>query len=120
MNIFDDDITRLNFEDILFIILIIGICFNIYADNCEKKYIINHDKRLEVRANKIYIIVLIVTGIIYLYYLYRNYDAYKKSNKEDKNRFEIKLLGSAFFIAGILCLIYFQYKDPNFIGAPSI
>ena len=120
MNILDDDLTRLNLEDILFIILIVAIIFNICGDQCQKNYIKNNDKNLENRANKFYLTALIITIVIYFYFLYRNYNAYKKSSYEDKKLFEIKLLGSALLIGGALCLIYFQVNESDFIGTPAI
>ncbi len=36
-----------------------------------------------------------------------------------KKLYEIKLLGSAFLIAGVLLLIYFQTHQNDFIGSPA-
>ena len=120
MNILEDDLTRLNVEDILFIILIVAVVFNICGDQCQKKYINSHDKIFEKKANNYYLIALIITIVIYFYFLYRNYNSYKKCNIEDKKLFEIKLIGSALLISGAFCLIYFQINDSNYIGAPDI
>ena len=39
--------------------------------------------------------------------------------EEAKQLLTIKLVGSIFLVIGILCLIYFQLKDPKFIGIPA-
>ena len=64
--------------------------------------------------------VLGVSLVIYIYFFYRNYNTYKQSNEVDKSMLIVKLIGSSLIIAGALCLIYFQYKNTDFIGTPSI
>lgn len=120
MNILDDDLKRLNFEDIVFVILIVITIMNIYANQLQKKYIKDKDISSQIEANKIYLFVLVVGLILYFYFLYRNYHSYKNASDEDKELFIYKVLGSSFIVAGTICLIYFQVNDPNFIGSPSI
>ncbi len=120
MGILDNDITRLNFEDFLFIIFIVVISFNIYANQLQKDFIKTNNIEAEKKANDIYLFVLVITLFIYFYFLYRNYNAYKKASSEEKNIFTIKVLGTVFLISGALCLIYFQSHNPDFVGSPSI
>ena len=119
-DILNNDLDRLKFEDVLFIIFIVAISFNIVANQFQKNYLNTGNKKAEKTANDIYLFVLIVVLLIYLYFIYRNYDAYKKASIESKKLFRIKLLGSALLIAGVSCLIYFQLNNPDFVGAPSV
>ncbi|MBQ3021467.1 MAG: oligosaccharide flippase family protein [Bacilli bacterium] len=120
MNIFDNELERLDFEDFIWVIFIILSLLNIFGDNLLKEFIKNKDKTDEVYANKIFFFVLIISLFIYIYFFIRNLNAYNKVNEEEKQLFLIKLIGSSLLIAGICCLIYFQYKNTDFIGAPVI
>ena len=119
-DILNNDLARLKFEYILFIIFIVSISFNIFANQYQKNYVNTGNKKSEKTANDIYLFVLIVVLLIYLYFIYRNYDAYKKASVDDKRIFRIKLFGSALLIAGVSCLIYFQSHNPDIVGAPSV
>ena len=72
-------------------------------------------------ANKIYILILVITILIYLYFFRRNYRAYINSDFMNSDIYEIKLFGSILFIVGGLCLLYFQVNsEGNFVGGPII
>ena len=120
MNIFDDDIKRLNFEDYIWFLFAILSFLNIYGDYFQKEFLKSNNKNYENKANDIFLFVLIIGFFIYLYFLYRNYRIFLKTNDEDKGFFLIKLIGSALLISGSICLIYFQYKQKDFIGTPGI
>jgi cbb3-type cytochrome oxidase subunit 3 len=114
------DLQRLKFEDLLWLIFGI-ICFiNIYGDYLQKEYIYTHLNNYEKKANKTFLITLTITFLIYIYFFLRNYKKYKNSTKENEQLYKIKLLGSIFLIAGIICLIYFQKNNPDFIGTPNL
>ena len=113
-------INRLNFEDLIWIIFIFLSVANIYGDKLEKDYLKTNNKKLDKNANIVFEIILIVTFFIYVYFWQRNYKDYKSASKENKNLLMIKLLGSSFLIAGIICLLYFQTKNSGFIGTPAI
>ena len=120
MNIFDDDLTRLNFEDYIWIIFIgLGI-LNIVGDKYLKDFLKMNNKSDEDFANKIFLFILIISLLIYIYFFIRNIIAYEKSNEEEKEVFFIKVFGSSLFIGGIICLIYFQYNQTDFIGTPLL
>ena len=55
-----------------------------------------------------------------IYFFIRNYKAFEKANDNEKKLFAIKLLGSALLISGVICLIYFQFKQVDFVGTPVI
>ena len=110
MNIFNNDLERLNFEDFIWVIFIGLILLNIVGDNFQKEFLKTSNKNDESKANNVFLFVLVVTFFIYLYFFVRNFSALERASEENKKIFSIKLLGSSFFIAGIICLIYFQSK----------
>ena len=120
MSILDNDIKRLNFEDYIWIVFAILAFLNIYGDNLQKEFLKSNNKKYETKANDVFLFVLIIGFFIYLYFFYRNYRIFLKTKDEDKGLFIIKLIGSAFLISGSICLIYFQYKQTDFIGTPGI
>lgn len=111
---------ELNIEDFLALIFIgLGI-LSIYGDQIQKEYIKTKDNKYQQQANSVFDFILIVTFLLYLVFLYRNYKNYKNASPERKELFFIKLLASCFLLAGIICSIYFQINNKNFIGAPAI
>ena len=114
------ELKRLNFEDFLYILFAALAFINIYGDQNDKKYLLTNDKSFQMKSNTIFEITLVVTFFIYLYFLQRNYKFYKKASIENKDLFFIKLLGSSFLLAGAICLIYFQFKQEDFIGSPAL
>lgn len=119
MKTIEEEINRLNFEDWLFIIVIILTILNIYGDQIQKQYIKTNNKDYLTKSTCIFLFVLIVSSFIYLYFVKRNYNIYKNASPNEKKVLSIKLLGSVLLYIGILLLIYFQIKDSNFIGAPA-
>lgn len=120
MGIFEDDIKRLNFEDYIWILFAILSFINIYGDNLQKEFLKTNNKVCEKKANDTFLLVLIIGFFIYLYFFYRNYRIFLKTKEEEKGLFIVKLIGSALLISGAVCLIYFQYKQTDFIGTPGI
>lgn len=117
---YEKDIKRLNFEDLLWILFAILSLLNVYGDYDEKKFLKSNDKKYKNEANYVFTITLIVTFFIYVYFFLRNYKNYEDASKEEKDLLLIKLLGSAFLIAGVLSLLYFQIHQKNFIGTPAL
>ena len=120
MDILNNDLERLDFENIIWIIFIVLAILNISGDNLLKDFIVTNDKSEESYANKIFLFVLVISLFIYIYFFIRNYNALENASDNEKSLFAIKLLGSALLIAGIICLIYFQSKQVDFVGAPAI
>lgn len=118
MSIFDDDIKRLNFENFIWVVFIGLSILDIVGDEYLKKFIKTSDKNDEVVANKIFLFILIISFFIYFYFLIRNINAYERASDDEKNLFSIKVFGSILFIVGVICLIYFQYNQTDFIGTP--
>ena len=120
MNDMENEIKRLKFEDIIWIVFIVLSILNIIGNDNQKKYVVSNNQYYEDRANNISIFVLTTLFFVYLYFFYRNYNMYNnKDNASDVDR--VKVIGSLFFIIGTLCLLYFQVNsDDNFIGEPEI
>lgn len=116
----DSKINRLKFENILWLIFAIICIMNIYGDNDEIEYLETNDKSYEKKSNEIFKFTLMVTLFIYIYFFLRNLKAYEQATVEEKNLYLIKLLGSSFLIAGVLCLIYFQENETSFVGSPAL
>ena len=117
----ENEIKRLNFEDLLWVIFIILSILNIVSNNNQKEYVVSKNQYYEDRANNISMFVLTVLLFVYLYFFTRNYRMYKnKMNNATREDF-VKVMGSIFFIIGTLCLLYFQVNsDDNFIGSPLL
>lgn len=115
-----EEINRLEFENILWLIFAIVCLLNIVGDYEEEMYIKNNDYKYKNKANKVFELTLSVTFLIYVYFAIRNYNALNKASDEMKSLYEIKLLGSIFLIAGVVCLLYFQFNQKNFIGSPAL
>lgn len=107
MNI-NSEIFRLNFEDFLWSIFIILAVLNIQGDYDEKKYIYSHNEFFRNESNSIFTLTLTITFFIYLYFLVRNYNFYKQVPSYQKQAYLIRLYGSAFLVAGVCLLLYFQ------------
>lgn len=114
------ELNRLKFEDFICVVIIILSVININGDHNEIDYLITGNKTYKNKANHVFEFTLIVSFFIYLYFLARNYKAYKKTAKENKKLYLIKTFGSSLLLAGIICLIYFQTNQTDFIGEPAI
>lgn len=115
-----NELKRLKFEDFLWIIFAVLCIMNVYGDYFDKEYSITNNKTFQIRSNNIFEITLIVTFFIYLYFLERNYKFYKKASVQNKELYLIKVIGSSFLLAGVICLIYFQTKQSSFVGSPAL
>lgn len=120
MNNAENELKRLKFEDMLWIIFGILCFINIYGDKLQETDIYNNSKMLEKSANNIFTFTLIVTFFIYVYFFIRNYNNYENASSDKKELYTIKVFGSIFLIVVVVCLIYFQTHNKNAIGAPSL
>ena len=108
MNDTANQMKKLKFEELLWIIFAIISLLNVYGDKIEEEYVTTKQEIYHDKSNKIFEITLMVTLLIYIYFFIRNYKALEKVSYHEKRLYEIRLLGSSFLIAGILLLIYFQ------------
>ena len=115
-----DDISRLRFEDIIWLTFALISLLNIVGDEEEIIYLEKKDENKRLKAKNIFLITIIITIFIYLYFIERNYSAYLKCKEDEKQLYSIKLLGSTLLISGALCLLYFQIHEEDFTGSPAI
>ena len=114
----NNEVKRLKCENIIWLVFASVCIINIVGDNEEIKYVLTNDSSNKQKANKIFETTIFVTFIIYIYFATRNYYALKEA--ANKPLYNIKLIGSLLLIAGIICIFYFQVKQRNFIGSPSL
>lgn len=114
-----DDIKRLNFENLIWIINIGLSVLNIVGDNCDKRYLSIHDINSKRYASKIFKFTVIVSFFIYLYFFLRNYHDYECCSEDERELYLIRLLSSAFFIAGTICLLYFNFNIKSIDETPD-
>ncbi len=115
-----DELKRLNFEDFIWLLFATLVFLNIFGNYNQKEYLITNNKYFQNKSNKIFELTLIITLFIYGYFFIRNYNFYINSSTKNKNLYFIKVLGTSFLIAGIVCLIFFQFKDDSFTGSPAL
>lgn len=107
-NQIENELSRLKFEDSLWIIYGSIIIANIFGNYYEKEYLKTHNKIYNIKSNYIFEIVLILTFFIYIYLFLRNYNNYQKASINEKKLYLIRVFGAIFLIIGILCFIYYQ------------
>ena len=111
---------ELDFEDFLLIISIILTLLNIYGNYNSKIYLQTKDINYKLTSNEIFKFTLSITLLIYIYFFIINYNSYKNIEQRQKKLYSTKVFGTIFLIAGILCLLYFQNNETNFINTPAI
>ena len=116
----EEAIKQIRTEEILSATFIVLGILSIYGDEIQKKYITTNDYEYEKKDTNIFRLVLLITFILYIVFLYRSYKSYENAPIKEKEIFKVKLLGSCFFLAGIICTIYFQLSRQNTLGAPEI
>lgn len=117
METLEETINRLNLEDWIFITFIVVSILNIYANSLLKKEVIENNKKYQEKADQIFLIVIIISIILYSYFFKRNYNVYK--NTQD-NKLIIKVLGSLLILIGAVCLLIFQLSDSTTSLTPSV
>ena len=110
-------IRRLNFENLIWVTFIIISVVDIYGDELIKKGIHEKDKDLEARAQNLFLVVSLISILVYIYFFYRNYSDFK-NNPSKRN--EVRLLGSILILAGAFCLFYFQLYNKELELPPNI
>ena len=113
-------IRELEFEKILWFFFMFISALNIYSDNLEELFLINNDINLEQTSKKIFTFTIAVSLLIYLYFGYRNYKYVKISTDEEKQLACIRFAGSILIIVGTICILFYDIKDQEPVGAPTI
>ena len=115
-------VKELEFEKVLWWIVIFLSALNIYGDNLEQLFFKNNNIGAEKKAKKIFIFTITVSLIIYLYYVFRNYK-YSSVSKFKRNEtflYLIRLIGSVFVVVGVIFILYYEVKEKTPVGTPAI
>lgn len=120
MNDILSKIKELEFEKILWLIFIFLSALNIYGDNIQELFFMSSNNNFERTAKNIFTFTIAISLLIYLYFGYRNYKYVKISNDQDKNLALIRFAGSILIIIGILFILYYNIKEQEPIGTPTI
>lgn len=115
-------VKELEFEKVLWWIVIFLSALNIYGDNLEQLFFKNNNIDAEKKAKKIFIFTITVSLIIYLYYVYRNYKYYSvsKFKRNETFLYLIRLIGSIFVVVGVIFILYYEVKEKTPVGTPTI
>lgn len=115
-------VKELEFEKVLWWIVIFLSALNIYGDNLEQLFFKNNNIDAEKKAKKIFIFTITVSLIIYLYYVYRNYKYYNvsKFKRNETFLYLIRLIGSIFVVVGVIFILYYEVKEKTPVGTPTI
>ena len=122
MNDNASEVKELEFEKVLWWIVIFLSALNIYGDNLEQLFFKNNNIGAEKKAKKIFIFTITVSLIIYLYYVYRNYKYYSvsKFKRNETFLYLIRLIGSIFVVVGVIFILYYEVKEKTPVGTPTI
>jgi len=115
-------VKELEFEKVLWWIVIFLSALNIYGDNLEQLFFKNNNIGAEKKAKMIFIFTITVSLIIYLYYVYRNYKYYSvsKFKRNETFLYLIRLIGSIFVVVGVIFILYYEVKEKTPVGTPTI
>ncbi len=110
LNAISKKLQRLEIEDIIWIIYLFLIFFNLYSNKLEKEFALENNQTKKREAYEINVVVLVVVFIIYLYFLGISYEDYATlspaSPAKKKELTEIVLLSAIFFVAGGALALY--------------
>lgn len=109
----NNKIKELKIDEIVWLTFIALSVLNIIGDEYEIDYYQYNNQKKDKNAKKIFTLTVAVSTLIYIYFFKKNYERLEelKEKKEDSTLAEIRLLGSTFILAGILCLLYFQLNS---------
>lgn len=115
-------VKELEFEKVLWWIVIFLSALNIYGDNLEQLFFKSNNIGAEKKAKKIFIFTITVSLIIYLYYVFRNYKYYSvsKFKRNETFLYLIRLIGSIFVVVGVIFILYYEVKEKTPVGTPTI
>lgn len=118
MNDNTSKVKELEFEKVLWWVVIFLSALNIYGDNLEQLFFKNNNIGAEKKAKRIFVFTITVSLIIYLYYVYRNYKYYSvsKFKRNDTFLYLIRLIGSIFVVVGVIFILYYEVKEKNSSG----
>lgn len=117
-----EKLSNLKLDNILSIAIIIVSFVNIIGDLIEQQGVINNDSNKKELSHDIYTFAVICSIVLYLVFFARSKKALDEAISKNEDTFYqgIRLLGSVFFILGILCIFYFTINDNENIDSPEI
>ena len=117
MNDFYKDFEKIEIDNMIALIFIILSIINIIGDEEKKKYIKTNDERYNQNANRLFVLVQLVTTIVCVFFVYRNYNNLKNENSSIN---EIRLIGSILIFVGSLLILITQTNDNSINNFPII
>ena len=116
----NEEIERLNYENILWIIFIVGAILNILGDKLFEEFLLTGSSEKEKMAREIYNAVTILSILLYFYFTNRNYKFYldAKESNENTNLEAIRFIGSVLLLVGASLILYAQVNSP-LRGSPA-
>lgn len=111
----NEQIKRIDFENILIAIFIIAGLLNIYANKLRQEYLKTNNKQKDDFAHEIYVFIITVSIFAYSYFVNRNYKAYKEDNGTNQNNYQSKMnfIGSVFLFVGAIFILLGELNDSD-------
>ena len=115
-------LSELKLDNILSVAIIVLSIFNIIGDLIEQESVTTNDNDKKLIAHNIYTLAVIGSIILYLIFFKRSKNSLDEaiSNNKDTFPYKVRLIGSIFFVIGILCVFYFTINEPQDIDSPEI
>ena len=122
LNKIQKQLNELKLDNILSVAIIVLSIFNIIGDLIEQESVITNDQDKKVIAHNIYTLAVLGSIILYLIFFKRSKNSLDEATNENKDTFpyKVRLIGSIFFIIGILCVFYFTVNETQNIDSPEI
>lgn len=105
-----DLIKRLEIDQVISVIFIIISIVSIYCDELIKDGIGESDLEKQKLASQLFLIITIISLIIYIYFLYRNFVVLKDEQSIENY---LRFFGSLLFIVGIILYLFSQLNFDN-------
>lgn len=105
-----DLIKGLEIDQVISIIFIIISIVSIYCDELIKDSISESDLEKQKLVSQLFLIITIISLIIYIYFLYRNYVVLKDEQSIENY---LRFFGSLLFIVGIVLYLFSQLNFDN-------
>ena len=115
-------LSELKLDNILSVAIIVLSIFNIIGDLIEQESVTTNDNDKKLIAHNIYTLAVIGSIILYLIFFKRSKNSLDEaiSNNKDTFPYKVRLIGSIFFVIGILCVFYFTVNEPQNTDSPEI
>ena len=108
-------IHELKIDEWIWVIFIILSIVNIFGDECEMDYCVNHFYQKKITSKKIFTTTLFFSLLIYLYLEYQRYQKLKNCIREKQNTsiWELRCFGGFLIIVATLLFLYCQVVESD-------